>query len=44
MGINIDRSTPTPEADVGGDRNPNNPDTYEDTDDSGNNANVQEEN
>ena len=44
MGIDIDKTTPTPPADVGGDRNPNNQDTYEECDDNGNNANVQEEN
>lgn len=35
MGITIDDNG-TPDADVGGDRNPNNNDTYEDTDDNAN--------
>lgn len=33
MGINIESDVETPPADVGGDRNPNNNDTYEDLDD-----------
>ena len=38
--MEIDNTIPTPDADVGGDRNPNNNDTYEDLDDNGN-TNVQ---
>ena len=39
MGIDIDTSTPTPEADVGSqNRDPLNPDTYEPGDDNGNNT------
>lgn len=34
MGINIEDNG-TPDPDVGGERNPNNPDTYESTDDNG---------
>ena len=39
MGINIDE-VEAPAPDVGGDRNPNNPDTYDPGDDNGN-SNVQ---
>lgn len=33
MPYEIDDTTESPDADVGGERNPNNPDTYEETDD-----------